>query len=80
MASVQRTERHDRLMDRADLVLRALGLFAGLGAVTILGMTAAHFGSIGAPTQGLGVFGAGSASIVGAFLTVRRSRPGPPAR
>jgi hypothetical protein len=74
MAGVERAERHDRLMDWADLALRALGLFCGLGAVAVLGWTAAHFASSGAPTQGLAVFGAGSASIVGAFLTVRRGR------
>jgi hypothetical protein len=33
-----------------------------------------HFASRGAPTQGLGVFGVGSASIIGAFLTVRGRR------
>ncbi|HEX5403756.1 MAG TPA: hypothetical protein VFX16_15810 [Pseudonocardiaceae bacterium] len=72
MAGVERAERHDRRMDWADLALRTLGLFSGLGAVVVLGWTAMHFASSGAPTQGLGVFGAGSASIVGAFLTVRR--------
>lgn len=74
MASVERAERHARAMAWADFVLRALGLVAGLGSVGILGWTAAHFATSGAATQGLGVFGAGSASIVGAFLSVRRGR------
>lgn len=74
MAGVERAERHDRLMDWADLGLRLLGLFCGLGAVGVLGWTAVHFASSGAPTQGLGVFGGGCASIIGAFLTVRRGR------
>lgn len=74
MAGVERAERHDRRMDWADVCLRVLGMLTGLAAVAILGWTAMHFASQGAPTQGLGVFGAGSASIIGAFLTVRRSR------
>jgi hypothetical protein len=74
MASVERAERHARAMAWADFGLRTLGLFFGLGAVGVLGWTAAHFASSGAATQGLGVFGAGSASIVGAFLSVRRGR------
>lgn len=74
MAGVERAERHDRVMDWADLALRVLGLVCGLGAVVVLGWTAVHFASSGAPTQGLGVFGAGSASIIGAFITVRRNR------
>lgn len=74
MAGVERAERHEHRMDWADFVLRALGLVSGLAAVVVLGWTAAHFASSGAPTQGLGVFGAGSASIIGAFLTVRRTR------
>lgn len=74
MAGVERAERHDQRMDWADLGLRAFGMLSGLGVVAILGSTAVHFASTGAPTQGLGLFGAGSAGIVGAFLTVRRSR------
>lgn len=74
MASVERAERHARAMAWAEFALRALGLVAGLGSVAILGWTAAHFAISGAATQGLGVFGAGSASIVGAFLSVRRGR------
>lgn len=74
MAGVERAERHDRLMDWADLVLRLLGLASGFGAVAILGWTAMHFADQGAPTQGATIVGAGAASIIGAFLTVRRSR------
>jgi hypothetical protein len=74
MAGVERAERHDRRMDWADVCLRGLGVAAGIGAVVIMGWTAMHFASQGAPTQGLGIFGAGSASIIGAFLTVRRNR------
>jgi uncharacterized membrane protein len=74
MAGIERAERHDHRMDWADVVLRLLGMLSGLAAVAILGWTAMHFASTGAATQGLGVFGAGSASIIGAFLTVRRTR------
>ncbi|SFP18841.1 hypothetical protein [Amycolatopsis rubida] len=76
LIGVERAERHDRRMDWADVGLRLLGMATGLGAVVILGVTALHFASHGAPTQGLGVFGTGSASIIGAFVTTRRSKKG----
>lgn len=74
IALIERDQRHEHRLDWADRCLQALGVFSGLGAVAILGWTAMHFASTGAPTQGLGLFGAGAASIVGAFLTIRRSR------
>lgn len=74
MAGVERAERHDRRMDWADVGLRFLGLLTGFGAVTVMGWTAMHFADQGAPTQGAGIFGLGAASLIGAFLTVKRSR------
>jgi uncharacterized membrane protein len=74
MAGVERAERHDRRMDWAEFGLRGLGLLTGLGAVGIMGLTAMHFADHGAATQGIGIFGAGAASIIGAFLTVRRRK------
>lgn len=76
IALIERDQRHEHRLDWADRCLQALGVFSGLTAVGILGWTATHFASAGAPTQGLGLFGAGAASIVGAFLTVRRARDG----
>ena len=74
MAGVERAERHDRRMDWAEVVLRALGLLAGVGSVVVMGVTAMHFADQGAATQGAGIFGAGAASVIGAFLTIRRAK------
>jgi hypothetical protein len=42
--------------------------------IVILALTAEHLADHGAATQGLGIFGAGTASIIGAFVTANRLR------
>ena len=70
----EREQRHDHRMNWAYVCLRLLCLLCHLGAVATLGWTAMQFADHGAPTHGLAIFGALTASVIGAIATVRRSR------
>jgi uncharacterized membrane protein len=75
MDGVERAERHQNRLDWAEMALRFLGLLSGLSVVIVLALIAKHFVDKGAPTQAVGIFGAGAASIIGAFLTTGRGNP-----
>ncbi|MEV0407409.1 protein kinase [Actinoallomurus sp. NPDC050550] len=75
MDGVERAERHQNLLDWAEMALRFLGLLSGLSVVIVLALISKHIVDKGAPTQAVGIFGAGAASIIGAFLTTGRGSP-----
>jgi hypothetical protein len=74
MTGVECAERHDRLMDWAEIGLRLMGLVSGLGALAVLSLLAKYFADNGAPTQGAGILGVGVASIIGTFIASGRFR------
>lgn len=71
MKAVELAERHDRLMDWADLSVRILGLLCGLSSVVILALLAKYFSDHGATATALTLFGVSTASMVSVFVTNR---------
>jgi len=74
MNSVERAERHDQRMEWADFALRFFGMLCGLGSASILALLAKYYIDHGAASQGAGIFGAGTASVVGVFVAERFRR------
>ncbi|MGW5456210.1 hypothetical protein [Nocardia sp. NPDC003979] len=72
LTAVEQAERHDQRIRWAELGLRAFGTISGLTTVAIMALTAKHFVDHGAPLEGAGIIGAGSVSIVTAFITLGR--------
>jgi hypothetical protein len=73
MDNLERDYRHDRRLDWAYLGLRAFAILCGSGVIVTLALAAAHLADHGAVVPGLGMFGAATASIVGALVTYTRS-------
>ncbi|MGW6123117.1 hypothetical protein ACWFRF_29030 [Nocardia sp. NPDC055165] len=69
---MEQAEQHDQRIRWAEFGLRAFGTLCGLASVAILALTAKHFVDQGAPIEGVAVFGAGSVSMVTAFITLGR--------
>ncbi|WP_194829234.1 hypothetical protein [Nocardia sp. XZ_19_231] len=68
----ERDARHDRRIRLSAVGLDALGPLCGLASVAILALTAKHFADHGAALEGVAIFGAGSLSMVTAFITLGR--------
>lgn len=72
LTAVEKAARDDRRQQWAEFTLRVFGTLCGLTSVMILALTAKHFVDQGAPIEGVAVFGAGSLSMVTAFITLGR--------
>ncbi|MFE3188012.1 hypothetical protein ACFXHA_03330 [Nocardia sp. NPDC059240] len=80
LATVEKAEAHDRRMDWAEIGLRALGAICGVLTVSILALISKYCVDHNAATAGAGIFGAGAATIVTAFITTTRGKGGNPDR
>jgi len=74
MKAVELAERHDRLMDWADVTVRVLGLLCGLASVAILAFLAKYLADRGATATALTLFGASTASMVSVFVASRSKK------
>ncbi|MBF6333470.1 hypothetical protein [Nocardia transvalensis] len=72
--SIEADKSHDRQMDWVDAIIRVVGAFSGIGTVAILAWISKYCVDAGAATAGAGIFGAGAASIVTAFITNARKQ------
>ncbi|WP_433201693.1 DUF2335 domain-containing protein [Dactylosporangium sp. CS-047395] len=71
LAMLESQQRHAQRVQVMAMRIRIFGYACGLASVLVLAVLAKYFADSGAPTQGAAIAMAGTASLVGTFVTGR---------